>query len=220
MQFIDLQAQRRRIENEINTAIQAVIEHGRYVLGPEVMELEKQLGEYGHAERVVTCANGTEALALPLMAWGLRPGDVVFCPSFTFVATAQVVPWLGAIPCFVDIDPDTLNLKSKGQWITAYITLPAGYSVYDIDINTLAITSLEGLICSPTYTQPADIDNFFPQVGDRDEDEIPDLTVKFDRQVLIENLCLDDVAIIVEFSLIDGTRFVAEDSIRVIDRGK
>lgn len=110
MQFIDLQAQRLRIENEINTAIQTVIEHGRYVLGPEVMELEKQLGEYGEAERVVSCANGTEAIALPLMAWGLRPGDVVFCPSFTFVATAQVVPWLGAIPCFVDIDPDTYNM--------------------------------------------------------------------------------------------------------------
>ncbi|MEM1106875.1 MAG: DegT/DnrJ/EryC1/StrS aminotransferase family protein [Pseudomonadota bacterium] len=110
MQFIDLQAQRRRIEPEINAAIQAVVEHGRFVMGPEVAQLEAALGRYGAAERVITCANGTEALALPLMAWNLKPSDVVFCPSFTFVATAQVVPWLGSIPCFVDIDPVTYTM--------------------------------------------------------------------------------------------------------------
>ncbi len=113
MQFIDLQAQRRRIENEINTAVQAVIEHGRYVMGPEVAELERQLAERGGTTHCVSCANGTEALALPLMAWELRPGDAVFCPSFTFVATAQVVPWLGAVPVFVDIDPLTYNIDPQ-----------------------------------------------------------------------------------------------------------
>ena len=113
MQFIDLQAQRQRIESEINAAVQAVIEHGRYVLGPEVTEFEKQLGAYGAADKVVSCANGTDALALPLMAWGIKPGDAVFCPSFTFVATAQVVPWLGASPVFVDIDADTYNMSAE-----------------------------------------------------------------------------------------------------------
>lgn len=108
--FIDLQAQRRRIETEINTAIQSVVESGRYVLGPEVGELEKQLAAWCGAKHAVSCANGTDALALPLMAWGLKPGDAVFCPSFTFVATAQVVPWLGAAPVFVDILPDTYNM--------------------------------------------------------------------------------------------------------------
>lgn len=110
MQFIDLQAQRRRIETEINTAIQRVVEGGRYVLGPEVAELEGRLAEWCGASHAITCANGTEALSLPLMAWGIRPGDAVFCPSFTFVATAQVVPWLGATPVFVDIRPDTYNI--------------------------------------------------------------------------------------------------------------
>lgn len=110
MQFIDLQAQRRRIEPEINGAVQRVIESGRYVLGPEVGELEKQLAAWCGAKHAVSCANGTDALALALMAWQLKPGDAVFCPSFTFVATAQVVPWLGAWPVFVDILPDTYNM--------------------------------------------------------------------------------------------------------------
>lgn len=110
MQFIDLQAQRRRIESEINTAVQRVIESGKYVLGPEVGELEKQLASWCGASHAVSCANGTDALALALMAWQLKPGDAVFCPSFTFVATAQVVPWLGAVPVFVDILPDTYNM--------------------------------------------------------------------------------------------------------------
>ena len=108
--FIDLQAQRKRIETEINTAIQSVVESGRYVLGPEVTELEKQLADWCGASHSVSCANGTDALALALMAWELKPGDAVFCPSFTFVATAQVVPWLGAAPVFVDILPDTYNM--------------------------------------------------------------------------------------------------------------
>ncbi len=113
MQFIDLQAQRRRIETQINTAVQRVIEHGRYVMGPEVGELESALAAYGDAAHCVSCANGTEALALPLMAWGLRPGDAVFVPAFTFVATAQIVPWLGATPVFVDINARTYNMDAQ-----------------------------------------------------------------------------------------------------------
>ena len=108
--FIDLQAQRKRIESEINAAIQGVVESGRYVLGPEVTELERQLAAWCNASHAVSCANGTDALALALMAWELKPGDAVFCPSFTFVATAQVVPWLGATPVFVDIDAASYNM--------------------------------------------------------------------------------------------------------------
>ena len=110
MQFIDLQAQRKRIELEINAAVQRVIQGGRYVLGPEVVELERQLATWCGARHAVSCANGTDALALALMAWNIRPGDAVFCPSFTFVATAQVVPWLGAWPVFVDVLPGTYNM--------------------------------------------------------------------------------------------------------------
>lgn len=110
MQFIDLQAQRARIETEVNEAISKVLQHGMYVMGPEVREFEAQMAEFSGAKHALGCANGTEALALPLMAWGVKPGDAVFCPSFTFCATAEVVPWLGAEPVFVDILPDTFNL--------------------------------------------------------------------------------------------------------------
>ncbi|MBA3067805.1 MAG: DegT/DnrJ/EryC1/StrS aminotransferase family protein [Hyphomonas sp.] len=109
--FIDLQAQRKRIENEINAAVKKVIESGAYVMGPEVKQFETQLAAYSGAKHALGCANGTEAIVLPLMAWGLRSGDAVFCPSFTFCATGEVVPWLGATPVFVDVERDTYNMN-------------------------------------------------------------------------------------------------------------
>ena len=108
--FIDLQAQRRRIETEINTAVARVIESGAYIMGPEVKQFETALAAFSGARHALGCANGTEAIVLPLMAWGIKPGDAVFCPSFTFCATGEVVPWLGATPVFVDIEPDTYNI--------------------------------------------------------------------------------------------------------------
>lgn len=110
MQFIDLQAQRARIADKINAAVMKVIEDGKYIMGPEVKTFETQMAEFSNTKHALGCANGTEAIALPLMAWDLRPGDAVFCPSFTFAATGEVVPWLGASPVFVDIDPKTYNM--------------------------------------------------------------------------------------------------------------
>ena len=110
MDFIDLKAQQRRISNKLNAAMAGVLEHGRYVMGPEVIKVENQLAEFSGAKHALGCANGTEAIALPLMAWQLRPGDAVFCPSFTFCATGEVIPWLGAAPVFVDVQPDTYNI--------------------------------------------------------------------------------------------------------------
>ena len=105
--FIDLAAQQSRIKPKIDAAIARVLEHGRYVMGPEIDELEAQLSRFGQMPHTVACGSGTDALAMPLMAWGLRPGDAVFCPAFTFAATGEVVAWLGASPVFVDIDPNT-----------------------------------------------------------------------------------------------------------------
>ena len=112
MAFIDLAAQRRRLGDRIDAAIARVLEHGQFIMGPEVAALEEQLGGFGRARHVLACANGTEALALPVMAWGIGPGDAVFCPSFSFAATAEVVPWLGATPVFVDVLPDTYCLDA------------------------------------------------------------------------------------------------------------
>jgi dTDP-4-amino-4,6-dideoxygalactose transaminase len=111
--FIDLKAQRARLKDRIDAAVMRVLDHGGYVMGPEVGEFERQLGAFGGAAHVLACANGTDALALPLMAWGIGHGDAVFCPSFTFAATAEVCPWTGATPVFVDILPDTLNLDPE-----------------------------------------------------------------------------------------------------------
>jgi hypothetical protein len=124
-----------------------------------------------------------------------------------------------AIEALVDINPDSLNKNSKGLWVTVYITLPAGYDVSKIVANSIVITSLAGTSCPPDYNQPIDL-NFTPQIGDRDEDGIPDLTVKFDRQQLLANLCLDDVSVTIEGNLVTGQKFKGTDRIRVLDRGK
>jgi dTDP-4-amino-4,6-dideoxygalactose transaminase len=108
--FIDLEAQQRRIAARIDEAIARVLAHGRYVMGPEVEDLERKLAAFVGAKHALSCANGTDALVLPLIAWGVGPGDAVFCPSFTFAATAEVAPWLGAQPVFVDVDPHTYTL--------------------------------------------------------------------------------------------------------------
>lgn len=111
--FIDLQAQRARLGQPLEDAILKVVRSGAYIMGPEIGQLEKALGEFGQAPFVLSCGSGTEALQLPLMAWGVGPGDAVFCPSFTFAATAEVMPLVGASPVFVDVLPDTYNLDPE-----------------------------------------------------------------------------------------------------------
>lgn len=108
--FIDLGAQRKRLGEKIDAAVMRVIDSGAFIMGPDVREFEKQLAQFGRAKHALSCANGTDALVLPLIAWGIGDGDAVFCPSFTFAATAEVVPWTGASPVFVDILPDTYNM--------------------------------------------------------------------------------------------------------------
>jgi dTDP-4-amino-4,6-dideoxygalactose transaminase len=108
--FIDLKAQRRRLGKRIDDAILKVVNHGAYIMGPEIQELETKLAEFCGAKHCVSCANGTDALALVLMAWGIKPGDAVYVPAFTFVATAEVVAWFGATPVFVDVLEDTFNM--------------------------------------------------------------------------------------------------------------
>ncbi|MBT8473459.1 MAG: DegT/DnrJ/EryC1/StrS aminotransferase family protein [Marinicaulis sp.] len=108
--FIDLGAQRERIKTEIHAAVAEVVDSGAYIMGPPVKALEAALSEFSSAAHTISCANGTDALILSLKAYGVKPGDAVFCPSFTFTATAEVVALIGATPVFVDIRPDTYNL--------------------------------------------------------------------------------------------------------------
>ncbi|MCH8187374.1 MAG: DegT/DnrJ/EryC1/StrS aminotransferase family protein [Proteobacteria bacterium] len=108
--FVDLQAQRRRLGTRIDDAIGRVLDHGRFIMGPEVAELEARLATHCGAEHVIGCSSGTDGLVLGLMALGVGPGDAVFVPSFTFAATAEAVALVGATPVFVDILPDSFNL--------------------------------------------------------------------------------------------------------------
>src|SRR5215203_3362525 len=108
--FIDLAAQRRRLGSAIDDAVLKVVNHGGYIMGPEVTAFEADLAAFCGARHVVSCANGTDALAMVLMAKGVKPGDAVLCPTFTFAATAEVVAWLGATPVFVDVYEQTFNI--------------------------------------------------------------------------------------------------------------
>ena len=108
--FIDLDAQRRAIGPAMEEAVLKVLRSGRYILGPEVAELEAALARFASVPYALSCANGTDALALALMAWDIRPGDAVLVPAFTFAATAEVVVWFGATPVFVDVLEDSFNM--------------------------------------------------------------------------------------------------------------
>jgi len=108
--FIDLQAQRRRLGEPLNAAIQAAVEGGQWILGPQVAQFEKEIAAWVGVRHAVACANGTDALLLVLRAWGVGPGDAVFVPAFTFAATGEVVALAGASPVFVDVLPDTFNM--------------------------------------------------------------------------------------------------------------
>ncbi|MEH6632317.1 MAG: DegT/DnrJ/EryC1/StrS aminotransferase family protein [Halopseudomonas aestusnigri] len=141
--FIDLKAQRLRLNGAIEASVQKVIEHGQFIMGPEVREFETALEEYTGAANVISCANGTDAISLALMALDIQPGEVVFVPAFTFAATAEAVALLGAIPYFVDVDEATflisheslkrsiLDAKKKGLPIRGIIAVDLFGSIPD-----------------------------------------------------------------------------------------
>jgi dTDP-4-amino-4,6-dideoxygalactose transaminase len=112
MQFIDLATQQARIRPQLDAAISGVLDRGAYIMGPEVKAFEQKLAQFCGAKHVIGCGNGTDALQLVLMALGVGPGDAVFCPSFTFAATAEVVPLVGAVPVFVDCDEHSFNMDA------------------------------------------------------------------------------------------------------------
>jgi dTDP-4-amino-4,6-dideoxygalactose transaminase len=145
IQFIDLKAQQERIRPQIDAAIKRVLDHGAYIMGPEVHELEKQLAEFCGVKHAISCANGTDALGLGLMAKGVKPGDAIFVPSFTFAATAEVVAWMGATAVFIDVSPNTYNMDPR--------SLEQGIKT----AQKLGLTPV-GVIPVDLFGQPADYD--------------------------------------------------------------
>ena len=144
-QFIDLAAQQKLIRPQLEAAILKVLDHGQYIMGPELKEFEAQLREFTGATHALTCAYGTDALTLVLMAWGVGPGDAVFVPSFTYVATAEAPAQLGATPFFVDVCEDT------------FIIDPHSFKQAVIDCRALGLNP-KVIIAVDLFGQPADID--------------------------------------------------------------
>ena len=148
MKFIDLGAQQKTIRAKIENRVLNVLDHGRYIMGPEVFELEEKLAEYVGVSHCITCASGTDALLIPLLAKGIGQGDAVITTPFTYIATAEVIALLGAEPVFADIYPNTFNInpyeiknaikraKSKGLHPKAIISvdlfgLPSRHRIID-----------------------------------------------------------------------------------------
>ena len=110
MEFLDLKTQQKRIRKPLEKRINKILDHGAYIMGPEVFELEEKLADYCGVKHAISCSSGTDALLIPLMAWGIGPGDAVFTTPFTYVATAEVISILGATPVFVDVYESTYNI--------------------------------------------------------------------------------------------------------------
>jgi dTDP-4-amino-4,6-dideoxygalactose transaminase len=144
--FIDLAAQQKTIRPQINDAIQRVLDHGTYIMGPEVKTFESALCDFTNAKHSLTCANGTDALSLVLMAWGVGAGDAVFVPSFTYVASAESPAQLGATPFFVDVCEDTFNID------------PESFKQAIIDANKLGLNP-KAVIPVDLFGYPAHVDS-------------------------------------------------------------
>lgn len=185
MQFIDLAAQQRRIKEQIDARIQRVLAHGRYIMGPEVQELEEQLASYVGTRHALGCASGTDALLLGLMSYGLGPGDAIFTTPFTFIATAEVISLLGATPVFVDIDPVTFNLD-PGRLKLAIQALKAGDPAihplpYGRKMGSRELAALRprGIIPVDLFGLPADYDRLQTIAADHDLFVIEDAAQSF-----------------------------------------
>ena len=113
MEFLDLKTQQKRIRKPLEKRINKILDHGAYIMGPEVFELEEKLADYCGVKHAISCSSGTDALLIPLMAWGIGPGDAVFTTPFTYVATAEVISILGATPVFVDVYESTFNIDCE-----------------------------------------------------------------------------------------------------------
>ena len=111
LNFIDLKKQQALIKNEIDNAISKVLKHGKYIMGPEVIEFEEDLKEIYRFKFAISCGNGTDAITIALMSLGIKKNDVVFVPSFSYIASAETIVQLGAVPFFIDVDKDTFNIS-------------------------------------------------------------------------------------------------------------
>ena len=146
--FIDLKQQYRRLKPAIDERMQAVLNHGQYIMGPEVAELEKRLAEYVGVRHAIGISDGTTALQVAMMALGIGPGDEVITTPFTFIATAETISLLGATPVFVDIDPDTAGAVAANLRAFEGAEVRLG-DVTDLDMDELAAEGVDAIFADP-----------------------------------------------------------------------
>lgn len=159
MQFIDLAAQQQRIRAKIDANIQAVLSHGKYIMGPEVQELEKRLSSYVGVKHAISCSSGTDALLLALMAYGVGVGDAIITTPFTFVATGEVISLLGATPIFVDIDSKSFNIDPEQLDIAITALKQGDPKQYPLPLmlHSSSLTA-KGIIAVDLFGLPCDYD--------------------------------------------------------------
>ena len=143
--FIDLKKQQEKIRSKVEERIKVVLDHGQYILGPEVKELEKQLAVFSNSKYVLCCSSGTDALLLALLGLKLKPGEGVIVPAFTFASSAEVMPLLGAIPIFIDVNANTYNIDHEKLDDALNIATGSGIKV-------------KGIMPVGLFGQPSDMD--------------------------------------------------------------
>lgn len=162
MEFIDLKTQQQRIKSQLDANIQKVLAHGNYIMGPEVKQLEAKLAAYNGTKHAISCASGTDALLMALMAYGVKPGDAIFTTPFTFIATAEVISLLGATPVFVDIDPKTFNIDPSKLELAIKALKANDSSIYPLPNTEPRTLNIEltpkGVIPVDLFGLPTDYD--------------------------------------------------------------
>jgi len=161
MDFIDLAKQQHRIRDKIEANIKTVLDHGKYIMGPEIKALEEKLADFVGVRHAIACSSGTDALLLALMAYGVGPGDAIITSPFTFIATAEVIALLGATPVFVDIDPVTFNLDPK-HVERAIHALKNGSVGYPLPARKGLSLTPKAVIPVDLFGLPADYDRINP----------------------------------------------------------
>lgn len=168
--FIDLKTQYRSLQTQIKERINRVLEHGQFIMGPEVKELEEKLAAYTASKHCITVASGTEALLISLMALGIKPGDEIVTTPFTFAATVEVIALLGAKPIFVDIEPDTCNIDAS-------------------KIEKKITTRTKAIMPVSLYGQPSDMDQINTIADNRNIPVIEDAAQSFGAEFLGKKSC-------------------------------
>ena len=135
MELIDLKAQQALIRDKVDIAIKRVLDHGGYIMGPEVARLEQQLATFAGAKHCISCGSGTDALLIALMALGVGPGDAVICPAFTFTATPEVIALIGATPVLCDVEPETFNVDPDSLADAIDVARAKGLKPKDFEIS-------------------------------------------------------------------------------------